>query len=179
MNDFPRKWHPLARRIPGKNKNGGKAPPLTLEGSGYHRVVVTLLLLFSGVRCAILNTRAGMHRYLYSIFYIFFQMLSHCDNTPAPGKDRIPDLAGGGGTPAHTHYFSEGGLPPSNFSRAGSDPHPLSPFLPPCSTTGTHPDSSPPSESPVELVGSQVSDTGTVPLSRQGLIPPPPPPPKF
>jgi hypothetical protein len=95
MNDFPRKWHPLARRIPVKNKNGGKAPPLTLEGSGYHRVVVTLLLLFSGVRCAILNTRAGMHRYLYSIFYIFFQMLSHCDNTPAPGKDRIPDLAGG------------------------------------------------------------------------------------
>jgi hypothetical protein len=33
-----------------------------------------------------LNTRAGMHRYLYSIFDIFFQMLSHCDNPLLNGK---------------------------------------------------------------------------------------------
>lgn len=69
-------------QILGKNKKWGVTPALTLEGRGND--LLWFLVASVVLRCSVCytaNISTGMCRYLYSIFYILFQILSDFDKT--------------------------------------------------------------------------------------------------
>lgn len=78
-----------------------------------------MLFLF-GILCC--NTSAWMHRYMYSIFDILFQMLSDSDSTGNAGPGRDPALRRDEKSPKPAPLFFRWGLPPTCMGGGGTSP---------------------------------------------------------